>query len=76
MTVKEKLATIIRELPDEIAVQIYNFALFLREGRLEEQEMEELTRSPAFSRLAERALNEIDNGETLTVDELKEEISS
>lgn len=76
MTVKEKLTTIIKELPDGIAAQIYNFALFLRNEMDEEKELLELSESPAFKRLAERSLQEIENNETLSLDELKEAIRS
>ncbi|MEW6202445.1 MAG: hypothetical protein AB1546_10740 [bacterium] len=74
MTVKEKLARIIKDLPEEIAAQVFDFALFIKEKRREEQETQELAKSPAFARLARRALKEIDRGETISLNELKKEI--
>ena len=76
MTVKEKLTTIINELPENIAAKIYSFALFLQSEMDEEKELNELSQSAAFKRLAERSLDEIENNETLSLDELKQEIRS
>ncbi|MFH1538028.1 MAG: hypothetical protein ABIH66_03655 [bacterium] len=76
MTTRQKLLKIIKELPDDVAAQVFDFALFLREKRREEKELRELSRSPAFKRLAGRSLDEIKDGETLSLDEFKEEVKS
>jgi hypothetical protein len=74
MTVKERLARIIERLPDDIASQVFDFALFIQERRREEREARELSKSPAFKRLARRALKEIAGQETLSLDELKQTV--
>lgn len=74
MSVKTKLKNTIGGLPEEIAAQIYDYTLFLKQKMLEERELEQLSRSAAFRRLARRSLKEIRNKELLTLDELKKEI--
>jgi hypothetical protein len=76
MTVKEKLTTIIKELPESVVAQIYSFARFLQIEMEEQQELLELSQSPTFNRLAERSLQEIENNETLSIDELREAIKN
>lgn len=76
MTVKEKLTTIIEGMPESVVDQIYNFARFLQLEMEEARELHELSQSPAFNRLAERSLQEIENDETLSFDELKKAIRS
>jgi len=74
MTVKEKLAKIIKEIPDDMASQIFDFALFLKEKSREERETTALAKSPAFKRLARRSLKEIETGQVMSLDELKKEV--
>ncbi len=76
MTVKEKLTTIIEELPESVVDQIYSFARFLQVEMEEGRELHELSQSPAFTRLGVRSLKEIENNETLSLDELKKAIRS
>jgi hypothetical protein len=74
VSVKTKLKNTIIDLPEGIAAQVYDYALFLKQKMLEERELEQLSSSPAFRRLARKSLKEIRNKELLTLDELKKEI--
>ena len=75
MTTKEKLLEIIKKLPEDKASQVYDFALFLKQRDQAQRELAELSESPAFRRMAKRSLKEIRYRETLSLDELKKEIS-
>jgi hypothetical protein len=74
VTVKTKLKNTIGDLPEEIAAQVYDYAMYLKQKMLEERELEQLSRSAAFRRLSRGALKEIRNKELLSLDELKKEI--
>jgi len=74
MSVKTKLKNTIGDLPEEIAAQVYDYALFLKQKMLEEKELEQLSQSAAFQRLARRSLKEIRKNEFLSFDKLKKEI--
>lgn len=70
MSVKTKLKNEIGSLPENIASQIYDYALFLKQKMIEEKELQQLSSSAAFKRLAKKSLKEIKNNELLTLDEV------
>lgn len=74
MTVQEKLAKIIKEIPEDMASQVFDFAMYLKTKRSDEQEAAALANSPAFKKLARRSLKEIDSGQVMSLDELKKEV--
>ncbi len=74
VSVKTKLKNTIGDLPEEIAAQVYDYAMFLKQKMLDERELRQLSNSAAFGRLARKSLKEIKDKDLLSLDELKKEI--
>lgn len=74
MTVKEKLTRVIKNLPDDMASQVFDFTLFIKERRHLEQEALGISQTPAFKRLAGRSKKETAGRETISGNKPEKEV--